>query len=90
MAAWQLYIGEASAKKMAGMPRLPQKRLQLSLHQANCLQQLLSEGVGSSLQESLEPKIKDLDMCKDWVSSCCKIYCLRARQRVLGGSVGIV
>ena len=85
---------------MAGMPASSTEKTaaqQLSLHQANCLQQLLSlvclilrEGVGSSLQESLEPKIKDLDMCKDWVSSCCKIYCLRARQRVLGGSVGIV
>ena len=78
---------------MAGMPASSTEKTaaqQLSLHQANCLQQLLSEGVGSSLQESLEPKIKDLDMCKDWVSSCCKIYCLRARQRVLEGSVGIV
>ena len=87
MAAWQLYIGEASAKKMAGMPASSTEK---TAAQANCLQQLLSEGVGSSLQESLEPKIKDLDMCKDWVSSCCKIYCLRARQRVPGGSVGIV
>ena len=37
----------------------------------------------SYLQESLAPKIKDLDVCKDWVSARCYTVALRGKKELL-------
>ena len=35
------------------------------------------------VQESLAPKIKDLDVCKDWVSARCYTVALRGKKELL-------